>query len=110
MGFVYFFLNSNDNSIKIGFTKNMYQRKKSLATGSSGKLVLLGYIQSDNAVDLEKQLHIQFEKYKIRRNGEWFNSDISIVNYINKNNNMQQVFVDWNDKRDKLMVYKTMKK
>jgi len=35
-GFVYFFLNINDNSIKIGFTKNIEKRKKSLSTGVSG--------------------------------------------------------------------------
>lgn len=108
MGFVYFFLNINDNSIKIGFTKNIEQRKKSLSTGSSGKLVLLGYIKSDDAIGLEKQLHRQFVNFKIRQNGEWFLPKQSILDYLNKNSDIKNNWIELDN--GKVRVYKRMKK
>lgn len=107
IGYVYFFLNINDNTIKIGFTKNIEQRRKSLSTGSSGKLALLGYIRSD--ISLEKELHKQFENCRIRHNGEWFDPFTSpdLIHYLNENNDIKDNWIELDD--GKVRIYKRMK-
>lgn len=101
----YFIANRSDNSVKIGFSDCIEKRIKQLSTGSSGKLILLGYIESEK--ELEKQLHRQFSQYRLRSNGEWFTIHESLVNFINENNNIN-VYIDILD--NKLMIYKKMKK
>jgi hypothetical protein len=98
---------SNGKSIKIGYTKgDPYKRLKQLSTGSSSPLYLLGYIK-DADKKLEKELHNRFKRINL----EWFFPSPDLLDYINKYNDMQQVYVDWSDdKKSKLVIYKTMKK
>lgn len=81
---VYFVGNITDNSIKIGYSSNIQKRIKQLSTGSSQRLTLLGYIESEKS--LEKELHIKFSHHRIRSNGEWFsvNDNSDLIDYINK--------------------------
>lgn len=74
--FVYF-IKATNNLIKIGVTKNVESRLKSLQTGSPGKLELIGSIETAKAYELESELH---EKYReLRVSGEWFNIGLSEV-------------------------------
>lgn len=82
MEYVYFI--SSDDKIKIGYTKNIKRRLKQLQTSNSSQLILLGYIEGDKNV--EKQLHKRFAQYRIRENGEWFNCNDEILDYINEYN------------------------
>lgn len=80
MGYVYFI--TNGENIKIGYTKNSVRKRlKQLNTGSDRQLYLLGYMEGTMAD--EKNLHLIFETYKIRENGEWFEASENILNYIN---------------------------
>lgn len=85
MGFVYFAYSQNDDSVKIGYTKNnVRNRLKALNTGNSSKLILLGYINGDKEV--ESYLHNKFSKYKKHYNLEWFYFNDEIREYINSVN------------------------
>ena len=107
LGYVYFFLNINDNTIKIGFTKNLKQRRKSLSTGSSGRLALLGYIV--NNISLEKELHKRFGNLRIRHNGEWFRVSKDLLVYINNNNAIKTNWIEMDELSGKVNIYKRMK-
>ena len=102
-----YFISDGGKNIKIGYTKNdPYKRLKQLSTGSSSPLYLLGFIR-DGDKRLEKELHNRFKRVNL----EWFDgNDTNLLDYINKYNDMQQVYVDWLDEsKSKLVVYKTMK-
>ena len=93
---VYFI--SDGEYIKIGYTKRKPDnRLKQLNTGNNKKLYLLGYIQGDKKK--EKELHLKFNKYRIRQNGEWFLPSDELIEYINQNNSQPHVYVDWVDDR-----------
>lgn len=82
--------------IKIGYTKRKPDnRLKQLNTGNNKKLYLLGYIQGDKKK--EKELHLKFNKYRIRQNGEWFLSSDSLIDFINENNVMLNTYVFKNE-------------
>lgn len=56
---IYFIQNAVNNHIKIGFTaKPVRRRRSNLQTGNSAKLVLLGMMQGDQA--METALHQRF--------------------------------------------------
>lgn len=102
MGYVYFI--TNGENIKIGYTKNSVQKRlKQLNTGSDRQLYLLGYMKGTMAD--EKNLHLIFEIYKIRDNGEWFEASEDILNYINQVNLIPNCFVGKNEAWDnRIMV------
>lgn len=77
--FTYFIQNSITKEIKIGKSKNITNRLKSLQTNSPHTLELLGYIEDD----IEIELHRKFKKYNVKN--EWFLPDDEIINYININ-------------------------
>lgn len=80
--YVYFILNKNDNTVKIGYTKNNpIKRLKQLQTGSSNNLELLYYFNVDS-IATEKYLHRYFDFDRVRDNGEWFNYSDNIRNWI----------------------------
>ncbi len=62
---------NNCSPIKIGMTRgNIELRKRNLQTGNPLKLLLLGWIETPEAIQLEKQIHKRFEATRGR--GEWF--------------------------------------
>lgn len=77
-----------DNKIKIGKTKDIKQRLRSLATGSPNSLFVFGLIL-DYKDNLENELHDYLREYRI--NGEWFNLDYDHLDglfiQINRENN-----------------------
>lgn len=93
-GKVYFI--SDMKNIKIGYTANSIEKRiKQLSTGSPDKLYCLGYIHGDK--QKEHELHVLFEQNKIRNNGEWFIPSQELIDYINKNNQMENVWIDYDN-------------
>ena len=100
-GFVYFI--TNNYNIKIGFTKNNpYKRLKQLNTGSDNKLYLLGYMKG--TMKTESELHKKFEGFKFRNSSEWFTPDDSIIDFINQNNEIENVIVVKNEYMNNLVM------
>ena len=100
MGYIYFIYDKSN--IKIGYTKDISQRRKTLQTSNPNKLIILGYICGEKSK--EKELHKIFKEYKTLN--EWFYPAQELIDYINKNNEMV-VFIGWID--NQLKVYKKMK-
>lgn len=70
--YIYIMLN-DDGKVKIGKTKNIYQRYKSLcgSNGQGNKIIKL-YVSSSTYLNtLENVMHNKFKKYRIP-NTEWF--------------------------------------
>jgi hypothetical protein len=67
-GYIYFATAGDDGLVKIGFTKDVGVRMRSLRTGNAGNIVaeeaFLSYFEA------EKMVHKRFEKDRVR--GEWF--------------------------------------
>lgn len=80
---VYFL--SNQQYIKIGYTKfqDVNKRIKQLSTGSSNSLLLLGTVDGNKKT--EKKLHILF--FRDKKNLEWFKPE-NIINWLNENNQL----------------------
>lgn len=92
-GKVYFIVDTNNN-IKIGFTKGSIKKRiQQLQTGSQSKIYELGWI--NGTIDDEKKLHKQFSNCRIRYDGEWFSANDNLLDYINKNNQKPNTYVDW---------------
>ncbi|MBL7976406.1 MAG: GIY-YIG nuclease family protein, partial [Candidatus Kapabacteria bacterium] len=72
-GYVYFIgLTEYKDHVKIGFSSdnNFIRRQKSIETASPHDTFLIGYIQSDNCVSLENDLHKKYNDSRKKR--EWF--------------------------------------
>lgn len=69
---IYFFIEDSNEKVKIGRAKVIEKRRKALQTGNPRKLLLLGWIRTedDDDVRLEKRLHKYFAEH--RGSGEWF--------------------------------------
>lgn len=104
MNYIYFI--TNKENIKIGFTSvNPQKRLKQLNAGSDKQLYLLGY--QFGSMDDEKELHARFQKFRIRDNAEWFKPSDELVDFINDNNELKNVFIVWDG--CSVMMYKSMK-
>ena len=71
-GFVYLIRgpkNGSEQLYKIGQTSNMQARMRNLQTGSPTKLEIVKFIQTDDALMIERKLHNAFKETRIR--GEW---------------------------------------
>lgn len=65
---------------KIGVTGDIQARIKTIQTTSPGELQLICYFETDDAYELEKELHQKFEKKRIQ--GEWFELTTEDLNYL----------------------------
>lgn len=75
---VYLIKHPGDNAVKIGYTDgDPMRRLRSMQTGSASLLELVATIP-DAPLQVEKDLHHQFNHLRIRHNGEWFTDDPSI--------------------------------
>ena len=73
---MYVYLFKNENTYKIGVSKNPHKRIKQLQTGNGNRIKLVSVFESKFPTKLEKILH---NIYKINRTvGEWFLLDTSI--------------------------------
>lgn len=84
IAFVYFIINHELNSIKIGRAKNVEKRLKSLQTSSPVPLEIVKIIQVEGieeARNMENSLHRRFSH--LRMSGEWFKATPELINYLN---------------------------
>ncbi len=68
-----YFIGEEDSGycrVKIGVAKDIEKRRTNLQTGNPSAIQLLGWINTEAAFDLERQLHRHFETTRVR--GEWF--------------------------------------
>lgn len=82
-GYVYFIgLKDFEGHVKIGNSSNtnFLRRQKNIETTSPHDTFLIGYIQSNDCVSLEKELHKTF--YESRKKREWFNIQYSAIRQI----------------------------
>ena len=66
---IYFLQESHRSRIKIGITKNLKERIKSLQTGNSDKLNLIAYLPNQLKI-MEHHIHSICKRYRL--SGEWF--------------------------------------
>jgi len=81
---VYFIADTTNDVVKIGYSKDIKKRLKQLQTSNGNVLVLLGYMNGNEAE--EKYTHQLFSEYKLQ--GEWFHLNEIVIDYININNIM----------------------
>lgn len=73
-----YFIKSENNHVKIGFSSNVEHRFKCLQSHSPCKLELLKSIPSD--IGRESRLHAQFSH--LRKHGEWFSLTDELISFI----------------------------
>lgn len=101
-GYVYFLKHNGLAPIKIGCTVGYspMSRINSYSTYSPYGIELLGYIKTENPLELEKTIHYNFSNNRI--NGEWFELSVSIVtDFIynhNKKHNKDYLLINNNEK------------
>ena len=80
VSYVYFILNPDNKTIKIGVSKDPLQRLEALQTSNGTKLLLLGYILGN--YKKESELH---KKFKLNRmSGEWFKATEEMKEFVKK--------------------------
>lgn len=80
MGSVYLILDAENDRVKIGHSRDPWRRLKTLQTGSSSKLELIGIIAG--TADVEKRLH--FDQHDVKVHLEWFSGGRAAVNWLNR--------------------------
>lgn len=70
-GVVYFIKNPSTGLVKIGKTIDVVKRLDQLSKEFKTKLELIGTIESDDSIRLEKEIHTLFTSKRVE--GEWFN-------------------------------------
>ncbi len=75
---IYFIKNIETGRIKIGYSETPKKRLRELQTGSDSRLVIIKTIKGD--LNKEKELHDKFSH--LRTNGEWFESDDELLQFI----------------------------
>lgn len=78
---LYLILDTSNQKLKIGRSKNVQKRLKQLQTSNSGNLKLLFVIKQKGC--MEEIIHKKFNHLRITR--EWFDNDGSIIEYFSKN-------------------------
>lgn len=73
VGFIYFLQNSVTGDIKIGKTKKLEERLKTLQGSNSKKLVLKYLLATVRVSYIERYFHDIFKDYRLE--GEWFNKN-----------------------------------
>jgi hypothetical protein len=76
---VYFIRSASSGFIKIGKANDPIARLKTMQTGSSDRLALIGYVAGSN--DKERELHRRFAA--LRKSGEWFEPGKELLDFIN---------------------------
>jgi hypothetical protein len=87
-----YFIGTDDEFIKIGFTTNLLDRVRSLSTGSPRDFRVHLVVRGDR--DDERELHRRFAAYHVR--GEWFRFTEAIVKFIADRKAVDATASDWN--------------
>jgi T5orf172 domain len=72
-----YFIQRADKCVKIGVTKNLERRLKTLQTANNKELLIVAKFPFDSrmqAFDMERQLHERFAGFRMQ--GEWFNPGV----------------------------------
>lgn len=80
MGYVYLIKDSGNDTFKIGRTKDINKRLKTLQTGNSTELEIIFNYKTEYASRLESMLHKRFAHYRV--NNEWFKLPDDIVKHF----------------------------
>ena len=73
-GFVYFIKNGlGSKHVKVGMAINLDNRLTSYQTAFSNDIYLVGYIECENYISLEKEIHSYLSDKRVK--GEWFSLD-----------------------------------
>lgn len=90
-GYVYFIKNGiNSNLVKIGYATNLDNRVKSYSTAFENNIYVIGYIESENAIHLEKEIHSLLKRK--REKGEWFNLEQTDFDILLKKYQIVKIF------------------
>lgn len=81
-GYIYFIGNLDQGCVKIGYSKKVNQRLRSLQTGSPIKLKIIKKIKGNRSK--ERKLHKRFAH--LNKHGEWFNIDKELREYLHHDN------------------------
>lgn len=81
-GYIYFIYNHRNGYMKIGRIKNIQTRFQSLNSGTADELSLIYYEYVKECKLMEKKLHQEYQKYKIK--GEWFDYKKYMIDNIQK--------------------------
>ncbi len=79
-GRVYFVECPARGLVKIGFTKNITERMRTLRTSATDPIALLGHVRSTKLY--ERKLHARFAEH--RRFGEWFTYGPELRKFVQK--------------------------
>jgi T5orf172 domain len=71
-GSVYFIHDRDRDQIKIGHSRDPWRRIRTLQTGNSGELYLVGVMAAPK--EIEKSIH--WELYNYKKRGEWFTKEV----------------------------------
>ena len=82
-GYVYLIKDAVEQSYKIGRTKNLVTRMRSLKTGNPNPIELVSYAVCNDTLKIEKRLHSMFE-YRRRKRKEWFDLDLQEIEGLKK--------------------------
>lgn len=77
---VYFIQNGDDGAIKIGMTRKLQKRLADLQVNNPIELRILGAIPTNKPRDLERDLHRQFQEFRV--SGEWFSPSEKLLDFI----------------------------
>jgi len=80
LNYLYFFQLADKGYIKIGISKNPFNRLKQIQTNNPYKIIFLGVMK--NRVGLERKIHKLFNKS--RGFGEWFKLTQKLKNFIKR--------------------------
>lgn len=89
IGFVYL-VQADGEHYKIGSTKNLNSRMKSLQTSSPNDIELIYSTKAEDYVELEFNIHAELTKLGKSIRGEWFELDDNDVKYV------KQIFDTYN--------------
>lgn len=77
---IYFIQDGRDGTIKIGTSRNPWERLAALTVASPGKMTILAVMDGDRLV--ERALHKQFAPLRV--SGEWFRDEPDLLSFIDK--------------------------
>lgn len=80
IGGVYFIRNARDDTIKIGYSRDVFARFSTLQVANSSSLALVGLVAA--LQDVERSVHQQFPDGHAR--GEWFYDSGVITGWLNQ--------------------------
>jgi hypothetical protein len=79
---VYIFSSDKQDMYKIGKSKDIIQRRKSLQTGNVDEIIILHSRPTSNDFILEKIVHYVLDSYRYKSDGEFFTAKLEYMKFI----------------------------